>query len=177
MSHHSYLCRSLVSCSTGMFLCLSGAAIASGQNLTCGITELPSASVRIYPAIAQAAHVSGKVVLLATFDQDGAAKVTRFISGPDMLRDASTKIVETSKAAPSAAPRECPITITFELAEAQDCGSSPSPPEPFRAVDPQNLIVYGRAFMLCDPSVTVTRTCRRFLFFKKCSKPTYKTNE
>jgi len=99
--HHCHLDRSLLSLSVGISICLFGSAIASGQSFTCGVAELPSTSIKIYPPIAQAAHVSGTVVLIASFDHDGTPKVTHIITGPEMLKGTAAQLIEESKASPS----------------------------------------------------------------------------
>lgn len=48
----------------------------------------------VYPAIAQAAHVSGTVVLQAVIDKQGLVKDIRVISGPAMLQQAALDAVK-----------------------------------------------------------------------------------
>jgi hypothetical protein len=161
---HRHLDRSLISLSVSIFLCLSWSAVATGQQSSCGITELPSAKAKIYPPLAQAAHVSGEVVLVAAFDRDGVVKVTHIISGPEMLKDAATQLVETSKADPSADARECQISISFDLADTHTCDVPLNPAEPLGKTDPQHLIVYGRVVPICDLPATLAKR-HSFLFF------------
>ena len=97
---------------------LSTCGIHAQQDL-CGIAKLPENAATFYPHIARAAHVSGEVVQLVSFDHAGHSTVLRIINGPDMLREASSKLVEASTSTPSEGSRECPITIEFHLVPVQ----------------------------------------------------------
>jgi len=161
------------------FVAMVSACSLHAQQDLCGIAKLAENAASFYPHIAQAAHVSGEVVQLVSFDHDGHSTITRVISGPDMLREASSKLVEASTANPSEGSRECPITVEFHLTPVQygnGCDVTNSAPNAI-ATTPGHLDIFALGLGPCDPAVTITRTCRRFLFFKKCSKPTDKTNE
>jgi protein TonB len=49
----------------------------------------------VYPPVARAAGVSGKVVLQATIGKDGTIEGLRVVSGPDLLRGAAVDAVKT----------------------------------------------------------------------------------
>jgi protein TonB len=52
-------------------------------------------TVPVYPAVARAAGVTGKVVLQATIGKDGTIEGLRVVSGPDLLRGAAVDAVRT----------------------------------------------------------------------------------
>lgn len=52
-------------------------------------------TVPVYPAVARAAGVQGKVVLQATIGKDGTIEGLRVVSGPDLLRAAAVDAVRT----------------------------------------------------------------------------------
>ena len=143
-------------------LLLSCTAALPAQSAPCGITELPESSTKFYPPIAQAAHISGTVVLLASFDHDGNATVSRMLQGPELLKPAAVRFVEASKSESSPGSRECPIVISFELADTHSCDVPPEPPQSFGSKDPQHLVVLGRVVPLCDPAVTITKSRKRW---------------
>ena len=147
-------------------LLLAGTATLPAQSAPCGLTRLPEPGTKFYPPLAQAAHVSGTVVLLASFDHDGSARVSRMLQGPQMLRPAAVRFVEASKADASAGSRECPIVISFELADTHSCDVPPEPPQPFDVRDSQHLAIFGRTVPICDPPATITTIRKkRFIFF------------
>lgn len=151
------------------FAAVLGAGNLYAQQDSCGIPKLPENAASFYPPIARAAHVTGKVVLLASFDHDGRATVTKVIDGYNMLRDASVKLVQASLASPSNGSRERPITVEFHLEPAQydnDCKVTNSVPNS-RATTPAHMDVFALGASTCDPAVTITMPLvkHRFLFF------------
>jgi hypothetical protein len=150
--------------SASALLLLAGASLLRAQSAPCGITQLPNSGTKFYPPIAQAARVSGMVILLTSFDHDGNAKVSRILQGPPMLQAAAARFIEASRSAPSAGSRECPIVISFELADTHSCDVPPEPSQSFASKDPQHVAVLGRVVPICDPAFTTTRK-KRFIFF------------
>jgi hypothetical protein len=140
------------------------------QSAPCGITHLPPTSIKLYPPIAKAAHVSGTVILLASFDHEGTPKVTKIIGGPEMLKKSAAQFVETSQADPSTGSRECPVVVSFEFVGPATCDIPPDPNPPFATKDKQHFSVYGTTYMLCDPAVTITKR-HSFLFFHWTTTP------
>jgi hypothetical protein len=134
------------------------------QDSNCGIVQPPPLEAKFYPPIAKAAHVSGQVILLARFDHDGNATVSRIVSGPAMLRPMAQSYIEASKAKPSTGSRECPIIVTFKLAAPTGCEMAPEPATPFSQSDPQHVVINGQAMMICDPTSTITRKKRFGIF-------------
>lgn len=151
--------------SASALLLLAGASLLYAQSAPCGITRLPESGTRFYPAIAEAAHVSGTVVLLASFDHDGNAKVSRMLQGPPMLQPAAVRLIEASKSGVSTGSRECPIVISFELMNPDSCDIPPEPRQSVSSKDPQHFSVRGRVVPICDPGGTITRRKKRFIFF------------
>lgn len=147
--------------SASALLLLAG-TLVHAQSAPCGITRLPAADARFYPPIAQAAHVSGIVVLLAAFDHDGKPRVSRILQGPPMLQSAAVRFIEASRSEPSAGSRECPIVISFDLADTHSCDVPPEPTQQFSTKDPQHLAVFGRVVPICDPAVTIAKTHKRW---------------
>ena len=75
-----------------------------------------------YPPIARAAHVSGVVVTLVTFAQDGSVAGVNVLSGPESLRSEALRYVHTLRAKPSSGSRECPYSVSFHVAsEHESC--------------------------------------------------------
>ena len=147
---------------TALFLTSTAIPAAHAMNTPCGVTQPPASERKFFPPIAQAAHVSGQVVLLAKFDQQGDAQVSKVLSGSDMLKDAATAYIESSKAEKPDGDRECTIVVSFNL-DSASC-DPPQPVKPFAQIDPQHIEIYGRAPMLCDPAGT-TSTRHHLLFF------------
>jgi protein TonB len=56
-----------------------------------------SKNAPIYPVIAQAAHVSGRVVLQATISKTGSIENLHVLSGPPMLQQAAMEAVRSWK--------------------------------------------------------------------------------
>ncbi|HZQ44723.1 MAG TPA: hypothetical protein VFA99_15825 [Acidobacteriaceae bacterium] len=146
-------------------LLLAGTALLPAQSASCGITRLPESGTKFYPPIAQAARVSGTVVLLASFDHNGNAKVSRMLQGPPMLQPAAVRLIEASKSGASTGSRECPIVISFELMNPDSCDIPPEPHQPVSSKDPQHFVVLGRVVPICDPMATVTKRKKHLIFF------------
>jgi hypothetical protein len=146
--------------------CLLAATVSlsQAQSAPCGITQTPTADTKFYPPIAKAAHVSGQVILLARFDHEGNSTVSQILSGPAMLRPAAKTYIESSRGMPSAGSRECPIIVTFKLADATGCQMAPEPANPFIQIDPQHVFINGQVMMICDPAATITRKKRFGIF-------------
>ena len=74
----------------------------------------------VYPPIAKAAHVSGVVVTLVTFAQDGSLTDVKLVSGPEMLRSAALKSIQTLRAEPASGTQQCPFSMRFVMATEQE---------------------------------------------------------
>jgi len=73
----------------------------------------------VYPSIAQAAHVSGTVVLAATISRTGSIENLRVVTGPAMLRQAALEAVRTWRYRPyklNYQPTEIETTINVVFA-------------------------------------------------------------
>lgn len=81
-----------------------------------------SKSTPIYPAIARAAHVSGKVVLQATISKTGSIENLRVISGPPMLQQSAMEAVRTWKYKPYLLNGE-PVEVETEVNVVFNLGS------------------------------------------------------
>jgi hypothetical protein len=160
----------------GIALCTIAFVLAAhsqhAQN-SCGLTQLPS-SGEYYPATARATHMSGQVVLLASFDHQGKASVTRVVSGPPMLIPAAKSFVEASGSEPSAGSRECAVVIEFEAIAPEwgnDCELLNAAEHSLKLVDPQHVFLSQVAgACCCDPAAEITKARRRFLIFHRYSK-------
>jgi hypothetical protein len=94
-----------------VLLSLSSSALAQNQ---CGLKSL-FVSGDFYPQIARAAHMSGDVALMASFDHDGKPTAARVVAGATILGAAAKNLLKSSLASPSNDVRECPVTVSFEL--------------------------------------------------------------
>jgi TonB family protein len=77
-------------------------------------------SVPVYPPIAQAARVSGTVVLQATISKTGAVEELKVVSGPPMLQQAALDAVKTWRYKPylvnkKAVPVQAQVIVVFSL--------------------------------------------------------------
>ena len=148
----------------GLLAILLLISTASRGQAPCGIERVPEDG-NYYPAIARAAHVSGKVVLLVSFDHEGKPSAGRILYGPEMLKKAASNFIEASKAESSKGSRECPIVVSFELADTHTCEVAPNPAIPFALIDLQHIAIYGRVVPICDPAAEIAKHRRRFLLF------------
>ena len=139
-------------------LLVAGASLLHAQSAPCGLTSMTETSHPVYPPIARAAHVSGTVILLARFGQDGTATGATVVSGPPMLKGAAVDFVKGWRANAYTGPRECPIAVTFSLAGAPsaECGTpedeSQHPSAPPLRVDAQHFVITSHS-----PCFTVMR--------------------
>lgn len=128
-------------------LLLAGASALSAQSAPCGITSVTETSQLIYPPIARAAHVSGTVLLLAQFDNNGVPARVRVVSGAPMLQGAAINFAKGWRANEYTGPRECPFAVTFSFvgAPSAECGTpqdeSQQTAQPLRRVDLQHYVL------------------------------------
>lgn len=119
------------------------------QEPPCGLRTVTETAAPVYPAIARAAHVSGPVVLTATFDTAGKVTQVTAVSGPPLLRDASVAFVKGWQANPYTGPRTCPVVVEYRTTgEPYQCGTTPppsAPPPPAGRLDPQHFRVLAVA--------------------------------
>jgi periplasmic protein TonB len=54
----------------------------------------------VYPAIAKAAHVEGRVVIEATISQTGAIESLHVVSGPAMLQSSAIEAIRAARYQP-----------------------------------------------------------------------------
>lgn len=112
----------------------------------------------VYPPIARAAHVSGVVVLVATFDLQGGVTEVHAVSGPAMLRETAATFVRGWRADAYSGPRSCPVVVEYVLRNPAFCGERPTPgvPEQTEArVDAQHYRIVGACvtvLAISDPS-------------------------
>jgi len=76
----------------------------------------------VYPPVARAAHVEGKVLLHAIIDQDGAVESLDVISGPALLQGAAVNAVKQWKYRPYlidgvARKVDTKVTVNFQLSK------------------------------------------------------------
>ncbi len=141
----------------GLAVCAAG---AWAQEPPCGLRTVTETIPLVYPAIARAAHVSGVVIVRATFTPQGAVSGAEVWVGPEMLRANSLAFVKGWHVNTYGGSRSCPIVIRFQLDE--------TPPTDVRSDqlafvvkgtidDPQHYSVVGRTVGINDPEVTITR--------------------
>lgn len=140
--------RGIALCATVLFTAGTLMAEAQIAQTSCGLGIITDATKLIYPPIAEAAHVSGNVILIATFGPDGAVTATRVVSGPEMLRRQASEYVRGWKASPAPGTRNCPVVIEFRIFGVErQCDSHgtwpPSTPGfvPFLRHDPQHVTI------------------------------------
>lgn len=116
-----------------------------------------------YPPIARVAHVSGNVILLVRFDNNGTPVNIRVISGPPMLQSAAVSFVKTWRANEYTGPRECPIGLSFNMVDGEPVCSSDQAESPkvFRS-DPQHVSISIHSIWLCGPAATIAKTHKRW---------------
>jgi hypothetical protein len=127
------------------FMLTSGVALA--QTAPCGLTSVADGRELIYPPIAKAAHVTGQVILLVSFQLDGNVWKALVVSGPQMLRPAALEYVETWKANEYGGPRTCPIIISFQFIADRPAG--------VERQDIQHVAIYAQPVCLCDPPAEI----------------------
>ena len=121
---------------------------SSAQEPPCGLSSIQETNKPIYPPIARAAHVTGNVILLVEFSQDGSVKESRALSGPEMLKASAHDYVVSWKANPYAGSRTCPIVIQYELG---DTTAVPPQIDVIRT-DAQHVRVIARSLVISDPA-------------------------
>ncbi len=134
----------------------------------CGIQSVSETTAPVYPPIARAAHVSGTVLLLATFDTSGNVMELRTVSGPMLLRGSAEVFVKGWKANPYTGPRSCPVVVKFALANESFCSDDDAKKvyvEPSHRLDVQHYLVSGYAYALCDPAAEIGYKRRRLGIF------------
>ncbi len=140
--------RTIVTSALFGLLIASIPPLSQAQSAPCGLSAMEDSTQLVYPPIAKAAHVTGVVVLLATFDHDGSVKQTTVVSGPKMLQTAAISYVSGLRANRYSGPRQCPIAVAFRVeGESVECGSTTqtaSKPQPvlgFRRIDLQHVTI------------------------------------
>ena len=96
----------------------------------------------VYPPIAQAAGVSGAVVLHAVIGDDGLVKNLQVVSGPEMLRGAALDAVRQWTYRPyvlNGVPTAVDTTVTVSFGGGMMGGYVPPPPPPAVAMPPPGV--------------------------------------
>lgn len=148
---------------------------ASGRPPGAVITKL---SPPLWPPIARAARVSGKVELIVTISPDGTALSSAVTSGPQMLRQAAIDSAKQSHFVCiecKDAAKQFGMAYEFHLDGDTSCAELPPKPTPQPVVSyPQitqlrsTVIIVDQAVLLCDPSADRRRSLR-CLYLWKCS--------
>jgi hypothetical protein len=147
-------------------LLLAAASSLHAQSAPCGITSITERSRLVYPAIAQAAHVQGPVILLATFEKDGTVSRVKIVSAPllfdQLIGRVAADYVKGWQANSFSGPRGCPIVVSFNMIEG-DKGNKPACSDQ-RVVlseltrsDLQHVKISTHSVPLC-PAVAITKT-------------------
>ena len=138
------------------------------QEPPCGLRTVTETAAPVYPAIARAAHVSGPVVLTATFDTAGKVTQVTAVSGPPLLRDASIAFVKGWQANPYTGPRTCPVVVEYKLDHEVWCTDDQAKQahvEESHRRDTQHFLVSAYALALCDPAAEIIQRKRKFGIF------------
>jgi TonB family protein len=143
-----------------MLLALAATSLLRAQSAPCGITGIAETSQLVYPPIARAAHISGTVILLVRFGQDGIVTNGTVVSGPPMLRGSALDFVKRWQANAYTGPRECPIIVDFNVIEGDKpvCSPQEAGPPKFSRSDLQHVSLSTHSLWLCDPAATITKT-------------------
>lgn len=147
-----------------LFLLTVAIPSLNAQTAPCGITSITDTTPLLYPPIARQAHITGQVILLATFNMDGTVASTRVIVGNKMLEGSATEYLEHWRANVYTGPRECPIVINFRSFETPPCENSAAPDRTIRN-DAQHVEISVPQVWICDPAATITTHRKHFLFF------------
>ena len=115
-------------------------ALAQEVPAPCGLTSMIDSAVPVFPPIAKAAHVSGTVIMLATFKLTGEVESVQIVSGPEMLRQSATNYVKGWRANAYTGPRTCPVAVTYQL---HNPGDKQAPP--IVRTDPQHVTLNSGA--------------------------------
>jgi TonB family protein len=107
-----------------------------------------------YPPIARAAHVTGMVILIATFDDSGAVTATRVVSGPPMLQEAAKQYVAGWHANAKPGIRNCPVVMSFAFRNSEPCTGGDLSVSASRS-DTQHVTISTDTIWLCDPAATI----------------------
>ncbi|HTB95668.1 MAG TPA: TonB family protein [Terracidiphilus sp.] len=124
------------------------------------ITELPPAN---YPPMALATRVIGKVHLTIKLSPDGVPISVEVVSGPQMLRQPASELVQKARFACTGCRAEEPIevTINFEFGESI-CPDQPRDPKyPSVSSNGAVITIAAQPFMICDPAARILRVSSR----------------
>jgi hypothetical protein len=118
---------------------------------SCRLTAIKSSGTLKYPVIAMAAHVSGDLVLHATFDRDGSVASVDVVSGPALLylREIATAYIKSWKVNESAEAQSCDISLSFQFRGSPVCEVEPSV---VTMTDLQHFTIATPPVQTCDPS-------------------------
>jgi len=121
----------------------AGMSHAQAPVAPCGLTSVTPGAELLYPPIARAAHVSGTVVVLSTFDQTGKMIAAKVFSGPEMLRYSTVEYLKHLRANEFTGPRECAVAVTFRIIGVpHECkGEEPRPSQKTTITDPQHIVI------------------------------------
>ena len=142
-----------------MFVGYSG--VTQAQEPACGLRSVRETVAPVYPPIARAAHVSGVVVVLASFDLAGNVTEAHVVSGPEMLKAAAVTFVLGWQANAYGGSRSCPVVVEYAMDVGPACEDRAEPSSAGR-VDPLHYRVTAPVVWLCDPAATVGKR-RKFL--------------
>ncbi len=126
-----------------------------------------------YPPMAYAAHVTGTVDLLVSFDPSGEIAKVHSLSGPPMLVEAAEKLVAGLHANPASDGniRDCRMVVTYDLRPSHCFGDISYPDLQMKREDMQHWTVSATGYALCDPAGDIGLR-HHFLFIHWNSKNT-----
>jgi len=142
-------------------------AFAVGESRWCTVSGPANFKRLIYPPLARASHLSGVVLLLATYRPTGEILTTEVISGPQMLADSAREQIQEWKMSTTASgdqPCQTLIIAKFNILP-ENYGISPTHTKETVLNDGiLRTFVDSYTIVISDP-VTVIRRRRRFLIF------------
>jgi len=124
----------------------------------------------VYPRLAVAAHIFGRVVMNLTLATDGTSETVTVESGPPMLTPAAMASAKLTKfESTDADARTYKVIYDFTLDDPKGCDRDPSYPK--TKIESNTVQVTELAFMICDPAGNISRIrfrSAKCLFLWRC---------
>jgi hypothetical protein len=128
-----------------IFLLLALSATSFGQQSPCGLTSIKETAPLVYPPIAKAAHVTGTVIFLVSFERSGEVENVKVLSGPKLLQAPASLYVNGLRVNEYGGPRTCPMIVRYVI--QQDDADL----RPVERTDFQHIVIYEKPLVISDP--------------------------
>jgi hypothetical protein len=142
-----------------LLLAFAMSATCLAQQNDCDLHTVTDTAPAFYPPIARAAHVTGTIIMIATFKPNGNVEGVKVLSGPKMLEQPTIEYVRGWRANEYGSIRNCPVVVNYVL------DKSGTENNQHDRIDSQHVNVYGKTVCLCDPPAELGKRKKRFLFF------------